>query len=90
MHQLLPLTWDETRRFPKGPARLDDAIFTGGYPRIFDQRLDPSDWLRSYVVTYIERDVRFIGRVGDLNAFQRFLELCAGPDREIAEVQPGR
>lgn len=83
VHHLLPLSWDETRRFPKYPAGLDEALFTGGYPRIFDRSLNPSDWLRSYVATYIERDVRSIVRIGDLTTFQRFVELCAGRTAQL-------
>ena len=78
MHQLLPLSWDEIRRFSEYPAGLEAALFSGGYPPIFDRGLNPSDWLRSYVATYIERDVRTISNVGDLTTFQRFVELCAG------------
>ena len=80
---LLPLTWDEIQRFDNHPATLDDAILTGGYPRIFDRELDPSRWLRSYVATYIERDVRTIANVGDLTTFQRFVELCAGRTAQL-------
>ena len=83
MHHLLPLSWDEARRFPSYPAGLDEALFTSGYPRIFDRSLDPSDWLRSYVATYIERDVRTIVRVGDLTTSQRFVELCAGRTAQL-------
>ena len=75
---LLPLTWSEIQRFDQHPGSLDEALFSGGYPRIFDQRLDPVRWLRSYVATYIERDVRTISNVGDLTTFQRFVELCSG------------
>ena len=78
VHQLLPLSWDEIERFPEHPGTLEEALFAGGYPRIFDRQLEPSDWLRSYVGTYVERDVRAISNVGDLSAFQRFLGLCAG------------
>ena len=78
VHQLLPLTWDEIGRFPEHPASLEEVLLTGGYPRIFDQKLDPSIWLRSYVATYLERDVRTLSNIGDLIAFQRFVELCAG------------
>lgn len=83
MHQLLPLSWDEIRRFREPPANLEEAIFKGGYPRIFDRQLDPSAWLSSYVATYVERDVRRITRVGDLSAFQRFVELCAGRTAQL-------
>ena len=75
---LLPLTYREITRFPTHPTTLEEAVFTGGYPRIYDQALDPNTWLASYVATYIERDVRTISNVGDLVAFQRFVELCAG------------
>ena len=78
IHQLLPLSWDEVQRFPRYPADLEQAIFSGSFPRIFDRELDPSAWLRSYVDAYLERDVRSVANVGDLNAFQRFVGLCAG------------
>ncbi len=77
-HHLLPLTHGEVASFDRPPMSLGEALFTGGYPRIFDWDLEPADWLRSYVATYLERDVRAVGNVGDLALFQRFVELCAG------------
>ena len=78
VHHLLPLARREVVRFAKHPETLEAAMLAGGYPRIFDRGLDPSEWLRSYVATYVERDVRTISQVGDLAIFQRFVELCAG------------
>lgn len=78
VHHLLPLARREVERFDQHPRTLEEALFAGGYPRIFDRRPDPSEWLRSYVATYVERDVRTISQVGDLATFQRFVELCAG------------
>lgn len=75
---LLPMARSEVVRFEVHPETLDETLLAGGYPRIFDQGLNPGDWLRSYVATYIERDVRTITNVGDLATFQRFVELCAG------------
>jgi predicted AAA+ superfamily ATPase len=80
---LLPLARSEVIRFKRHPKSLDETLLSGGYPRIFDQRLDPSDWLRSHVATYIERDVRTISNVGDLATFQRFVELCAGRTAQL-------
>ena len=57
---------------------LFETLFAGGYPRIFDQGLEPQEWLRDYYQTYIQKDVREILNVGDLEAFGRFLRLCAG------------
>lgn len=80
---LLPLARSEVLRFPRPPETLEATLLAGGYPRIFDRQLDPSDWLRSYVATYIERDVRTISNVGDLATFQRFVELCAGRTAQL-------
>ncbi len=78
IHKLLPLSWDEVQRFEQRPANLSEALFAGGYPRIFNEGLNPSEWLQSYIYTYLERDVRSLANIGDLAAFQRFVELCAG------------
>lgn len=83
VHHLLPLAHGEVQRFPSHPTTLDEALLTGGYPRILDRGLSPADWLGSYVATYIERDMRSIASVGDLTAFQRFIELCAGRTAQL-------
>jgi uncharacterized protein len=75
---LLPLSRHEVVGFRQHPKTLNEALLTGGYPRILDRKLRPADWLASYVGTYLERDVRSISNVGDLTAFQRFVQLSAG------------
>ena len=83
---LLPLARSEVRRFDSCPSDLDEALLAGGYPRIFDQKLSPADWLGAYVGTYLERDVRTITNVGDLVTFQRFLEFCAGRTAQLLNL----
>lgn len=83
---LLPLTRSEVRRFPEYPTTLEDAMVAGGYPRIFDRRLSPADWLSAYIAMYVERDVRAISNIGDLTTFQRFLELCAGRTAQLLNL----
>jgi len=75
---LLPLSRDEVTGFARHPKTLNETLLTGGYPRILDRKLRPADWLAAYVATYLERDVRSISNVGDLTAFQRFVQLSAG------------
>ncbi|MBN1766355.1 MAG: ATP-binding protein [Sedimentisphaerales bacterium] len=58
--------------------KLFDTMFKGGYPRIHDKDLNPNDWLANYSRTYLERDVRNIVNVGNIETFTRFLRLCAG------------
>lgn len=63
--------------------KLDETLFKGLYPRIYDRKLDAPGFLESYIATYIERDVREVLRVGDLMTFQRFVQLCAGRSGQI-------
>ena len=84
VHRLLPLSRGEALRFPRHPLILEEALITGGYPRIYDRGLDPTDWIGSYIATYIERDVRTLRNVGDLSAFGRFVQLCAGRTAQLA------
>ena len=60
------------------PSTIDEEIFYGGYPRIFDKNISPTDYYPFYLQTYVERDVRMMKNIGDLSAFIRFLKLCAG------------
>ena len=80
---LLPLARSEVTHFARHPMDLDDTLVAGGYPPIFDRDLDPSEWLSSYVATYLERDVRTVSNVGDLAVFQRFVQLCAGRTAQL-------
>jgi hypothetical protein len=78
---LLPPSLAELRRFPKAAEVTGDlfpALFAGAYPRIHDQGIPPSRWLADYLTTYVQRDVRQVLRVGDLQAFTSFVRLCAG------------
>lgn len=72
---LLPLSLAE---LPPGDASYERVIFQGRYPRIFDRNLAPTDFYPAYLQTYVERDVRLMKNIGDLDAFIRFVQLCAG------------
>ena len=83
--ELLPLSAVEL-----GETRLhhdlNQTLLTGGYPALFDRALAPSDWFPNYVATYIERDVRQLVVVRDLNLFQRFLRLCAARSGQLINL----
>ena len=83
---LLPMTYGELRRAGKAAGRLDDVLFQGAYPPIFDRGLEPRPWYGNYVRTYLERDVRQLVNVRDLTAFQRFLRLCAGRTGQLLNL----
>ena len=63
---------------PRTALALWPTLHSGFYPRIHDQGIPPEIWLADYLQTYIERDVRNLSNIGDLNLFSRFLTLCAG------------
>jgi predicted AAA+ superfamily ATPase len=75
---LLPPSLDELRQFPNAPEDLYRLLLQGAYPRIYDRNIPAQRWLADYVATYIQRDVRQMLNVGDLNSFTNFLRLCAG------------
>ena len=74
---LLPFSIDELRG-NYGMPSLDALMVNGFYPRIYEEKLDPSIALGAYFETYVQRDVRQLLRVRDLSLFERFVRLCAG------------
>ena len=75
--RLLPLSLAERARTDASMA-IDDVIFSGFYPRIVDQGLDPRQALGDYFETYVERDVRRSNEIRNLSSFRRFVHLCSG------------
>jgi len=75
---LLPLSTDEILRY-RPDATTSELILNGGFPAVWvagesGRRL----LLSNYYTTYIERDVRQMLNVTNMNAFQQFVRLCAG------------
>lgn len=75
--RLLPFSLNERQRAGGGGA-VDEILYTGFYPRIIDQSLNPTQALADYFETYVERDVRRLGEIRNLSNFRRFVRLCAG------------
>ncbi len=75
---LLPFSLPELQGAGRTPRTLDALLSGGLFPPVHDRPVEPAAWLKSYVATYLERDVRQSLKVQDLAAFQRFIQLCAG------------
>ena len=84
--ELLPLDLAEIRRFPSPPEDLDTVLWEGGYPRIHDRELPPSEWLADYTATYLERDVAACSASA---TWPRFIRSCAFARGHRAATQPG-
>lgn len=76
--RLLPFSRHELTRAQMAPSSLNDLIFMGGYPRLYDKQIAPTDFYPHYIQTYVERDVRQLRNIGELSTFVRFVKLCAG------------
>lgn len=73
---LLPLSLEELTL--AGYEKSVDAIlYEGCYPRVHADQLSPTKTYASYVRTYIERDIRMILQVHNLDLFQKFMMLSA-------------
>jgi predicted AAA+ superfamily ATPase len=86
--RLLPFTLAEVHRL-RGvvtPADLPQTLLTGFYPRIHDRHLDPSQALADYFATYVQRDLRQLAAVHDLQRFERFVRLCAGRTGQLLNL----
>jgi len=57
---------------------IDSVLFYGSYPKIYNEHLDPTEWLSDYLATYIEKDIRNIINIENLRAFDNYLRLVAG------------
>ncbi len=76
--KLLPFSHREMKKAEILPTYVNNEIFQGGYPRIYDKKIQPTDFYPSYIQTYIEKDLRLLKNIDDLSKFIRFIKLCAG------------
>jgi predicted AAA+ superfamily ATPase len=84
--ELLPLSMHELHHAGMAPASLEDALFQGGYPALYDRPLAPHDWFANYMATYVERDVRQVLGVRDLAQFHTFVRMCAARTGQLLNL----
>lgn len=75
---LLPFSIKELQNGKFATNKIEDLIFTGCYPRIYEQNIDAPFFYPNYIQTYVERDVRTLKNISNLSLFTSFLKLCAG------------
>lgn len=66
--QLLPFSQEESDKV---------SPFSGGFPEVLAKQAVADIWFRSYIQTYLERDIRGISAIRDLSVFRRFMALLA-------------
>jgi uncharacterized protein len=83
--RLLPLSLAELYSTGRTPT-TDDVLFSGMYPQVQAEKLNPTFFYQDYVSTYVERDLRQLMEVRNLESFRRFLKLAAGRIGQILDL----
>ena len=75
---LLPLSLKELKDSEYSFSNWESYAVSGSYPRkiLFD--IDGRDYYANYLSTYVERDVRLLKNITNLDLFQKFIFLVAG------------
>lgn len=73
----------ERRKSVKKPENIWEVIHRGGYPELQDKDKEWNAFYADYVKTYVERDVRELAAVQDLNAFRQFMIATAARTGEV-------
>ena len=81
---LLPFSLIELKELPA--QKLNDYLFNGMYPPLYDSTATAASWYANYIRTYIERDVRQLKNITNLLVFERFVKLCAGRTGQLLNM----
>lgn len=77
IHTLMPLSINEL--LVSGiQLSTDELLFRGFMPDVHVRGIPPSSYYRNYFQTYVERDLRQMVNIKNLNLFERFVTLLAG------------
>jgi len=75
---LLPFSINELSHANIDFDSWEQYCFSGFLPRIHDQHQRPTTAYSNYYRTYVERDVRQLINLKDINIFEKFMKLMAG------------
>ena len=87
LFKLLPFSFNELETADLLDKNWNEAAFKGFYPALYDRNIEPTDFYRNYVETYLERDVRQLINIRDLRQFRLFLKYCAGHAGQMLNLQ---
>lgn len=76
-YTLLPLSIRELKNANLVSQSPNEQIFKGFYPKVYQPNIDPHEYYKNYIATYIERDIRTIRNIDNNVTFNKFMQLCA-------------
>jgi predicted AAA+ superfamily ATPase len=85
---LLPLSLKELKPYLRAPQKKwEQLCIRGFYPRLFvHKKMDIGIFYKSYIQTYVQRDVRQIINLKDLKTFREFIKLCANRTGTVLNI----
>jgi predicted AAA+ superfamily ATPase len=78
LFNLLPFTVDELKSGGFDFESWENYLLNGSYPRKWVNDIDATDFFENYVRTYVERDIRMLKNINNLDLFQKFIQSVAG------------
>ncbi len=84
--ELLPFTLGELQAANLPIPSMEDMLWRGLYPVPLDRGIPPGIWLADYFATYVERDVRQMLNVRDLQTFRTFVRMCAARTSQVLNL----
>jgi len=84
---LLPLSISELHTAGLLPDKIETAVCKGAYPQIYMEDVSATRLYGNYILTYVERDVRQMRNISNLETFQRFIRLCAGRIGQVVNLE---
>jgi predicted AAA+ superfamily ATPase len=84
--ELLPFSLLELQEHWKETKSPEFYMLNGFYPSIITKQSSAERWLPNYLKTYIERDVRMIRNIENLNLFSKFVKLAAARSGQILNI----
>lgn len=85
--ELMPLSFSELKGAGFDVLDRNAALYRGFMPRLHAEAIAPNDLYSSYFRTYVERDVRKLVNVADLDLFETFVQLLAGRVGQLVNKQ---
>lgn len=65
------------------PKGINNSLWQGCFPRIFNEGLHAAEWYAEYYNTYIQKDLRDLLRIDNLTLFDKFVRICAGRTAQL-------
>jgi predicted AAA+ superfamily ATPase len=76
-YKLFPFSIKELKQADLLHDRVEDQIYKGFYPRVYQPQVNSRTYYENYISTYVERDIRSIRNIDNILIFKKFMQLCA-------------